>query len=116
MLYLFAVFILLILTIQHSFPVTRILRNPSIKVTTCSTISSNGQSTLDFGNCFNNLYYINLNVGTPSQTIAVHFDTGSNTLWVPTQQVTGITPIFNTTLSSTFVNTSSVGSVQVIIS
>ena len=100
---------------SHSLPITRMLRNASIKANTCSPInpSDNTQDTLSFGNCFNNLYYINIGVGTPSQTMAVHFDTGSNTLWVPTEQVSGVTPVFNTSQSSTFTNTSKKGGVQV---
>lgn len=100
-------------TNSHTIPIARKLRDPSLKATSCTLTGSNSQTTLGFGNCFNNLYYINLEVGTPSQTLAVHFDTGSNTLWVPTQQVTGVTPIFNTTRSLTFTNTSNPGSVQV---
>ena len=42
----------------------------------------------------------------------MHFDTGSNVLWIPTEKVSGVTPIFNTSRSSTFVNTSSKGSVS----
>ena len=99
--YLFIIFtahLLLTLSHTHSFNVTRILKNASLKATACTPNNNNNLTTLGFGNCFNNLYYINIEVGTPSQTMAVHFDTGSNILWVPTQQVSGVTPIFNTAL------------------
>lgn len=66
---------------------------------------------MQLGNSQNVLYYINLNVGTPAQTLGVQFDTGSNILWLPTQQA-GVKPCFNTLNSSTFTNTSTQGSVQ----
>lgn len=66
---------------------------------------------MQLGNSQNLLYYIDLNVGTPWQTLGVQFDTGSNILWLPTQQA-AVKPYFNTLDSSTFTNTSSQGSVQ----
>ena len=67
-------------------------------------MGSNNQSNLGIGNCQDNIYYITLEVGTPSQAIGVQFDTGSNILWIPT--VSGTGSGFNTAASSTYSPTS----------
>ena len=66
---------------------------------------SNNNTTLSFGNYGDVIYYIDLQVGTPPQTLGVQFDTGSNILWLPTQK-SGAPIYFNTSKSSTFTNTS----------
>lgn len=100
----------------HSIPITRhqasLKQDPS-----CTSVGPNNQTIIGFGNCGNNLYYINVNIGTssPQQTLGLQFDTGSNTLWVPTQLVASQNTIFfNTSLSSTFTNTSNPGSITVL--
>jgi hypothetical protein len=44
--------------------------------------------------------------------MGVQFDTGSNILWLPTQQTT-VSNYFDTSKSSTFTNTSNQGSILV---
>ena len=100
-------------TFHHSLSVTRMQKDASIKVTTCNPTGPSDSLTIGYGNCFNNIYYINIEVGTPAQTMGVHLDTGSNILWVPTQFVTTISPTFDATQSSTFTNTTTPGSVNV---
>ena len=96
----------------HSIPITR--HPTTTKQSACTPSNTqNNQETIGFGNCYNNIYYINIEVGTPKQTLGLQFDTGSNTLWVPTQLVSGTNTVFNTQLSSTFTNTSETGSVNV---
>lgn len=80
------------------------------QISAAIALASNG-TTMQLGNSQNLLYYIDLNVGTPMQTMGVQFDTGSNILWLPTQ-LAGVKPCFNTLDSSTFTNTSSPGSVS----
>lgn len=72
---------------------------------------NNNSTVMSFGDVQDLIYYINLEVGTPAQMMGVQFDTGSNTLWLPTQQ-TGAPGFYNTSKSSTFTNTSSPGSIQ----
>ncbi len=103
-------------TNAHSIPITK--RQATLKQgPSCTSVGPNNQTIIGFGNCGNNLYYINVNIGTssPQQTLGLQFDTGSNTLWVPTQLVASQSTIFfNTSLSSTFTNTSNPGSITVL--
>jgi hypothetical protein len=97
----------------HLLPVSRVKRsNFSAAQISASAALANSNTSLTFGNYQNVIYYINLNVGTPAQVMGVQFDTGSNTLWLPTQQA-GVTPFYNTSKSSTFTNTSTTGSIEV---
>lgn len=97
----------------HFLPVNRLKKNDlSAAEISANAALSNSNSTMQFGNYQNTIYYINLNVGTPAQIMGVQFDTGSNTLWLPTQ-LAGVTPFYNTSKSSTFTNTSKPDSIQV---
>lgn len=79
----------------------------------CTPVGSNNQSVLGFGNCQDTIYYINIQVGTPSQTLGVQFDTGSNILWIPTTKV--ISTGFNTAASSTYVASTTPDSITVFV-
>lgn len=97
----------------HYLPVSRIKKTSSSPADlSVNAALTNTNTTMQFGNDQNTVYFINLNVGTPPQTMGVQFDTGSNILWLPTQK-TGVTPFFNTSKSTTFTNTSNQGSVEV---
>lgn len=79
----------------------------------CTITGSNNKTTIGFGNCYENIYYITMLVGTPSQSMSVQFDTGSNILWLPT--VSGTGHGFNSHNSSTFSITSSSDSIFVLL-
>ncbi|KAG8929901.1 hypothetical protein FRC01_003558 [Tulasnella sp. 417] len=54
-----------------------------------------------------NIYYGNMNIGTPAQTITINFDTGSSDLTVPTADCTNCTaPFFDPSKSTSYVTTS----------
>jgi hypothetical protein len=97
----------------HYLPVTRIKKTDSSSTDLSVNVAlTNTNSTMQFGNDQNTVYFINLNVGTPPQTMGVQFDTGSNILWLPTQNA-GVTPFYNTSKSTTFTNSPNQGSVEV---
>lgn len=98
-------------TIEKMLPINRIKKNDlSAAQISANAALTNTNTTLSFGNYQNVIYYIDLEVGTPSQTMGVQFDTGSNILWLPTQKA-GVVPFYNTSKSSTFTNTTSPGSI-----
>lgn len=92
-------------------PINRMKKEPAAQVNAQTNPLSNNSTVMSFGDVQDLIYYINLEVGTPAQMMGVQFDTGSNILWIPTQQ-SGAPGFFNTSKSSTFTNTSSPGSVQ----
>lgn len=105
--------VLMVVVHSRVLPINRLKKtNMSAAQISANAALTNSNTTLSFGNYQNVIYYINLQVGTPPQVLGVQFDTGSNTLWLPTQQA-GVTPFFNTSKSSTFTNTSRPGSIQV---
>ena len=95
----------------HYLPITRIKKiDSSAEDLSVNAGLTNTNTTMQLGNDNSTIYFINLNVGTPPQTMGVQFDTGSNILWLPTQKA-GITPYYNTSKSSTFTNSANQGSV-----
>lgn len=95
-------------------PLNRLKKAPTVQVNAQNAQTNplnNNSTVMSFGNVQDLIYYINLQVGTPAQMMGVQFDTGSNILWIPTQQ-SGAPGFYNTSKSSTFANTSSQGSVQ----
>lgn len=92
-------------------PLNRLKKSPTTQVNAQTNPLNNNSTVMSFGDVQDLIYYINLQVGTPAQMMGVQFDTGSNILWIPTQQ-SGAPGFFNTSKSSTFTNTSSQGSVQ----
>jgi hypothetical protein len=97
----------------HYLPVVRIKKTDSSSTDLSVNVAlTNTNTTMQFGNDQNTIYFINLNVGTPPQTMGVQFDTGSNILWLPTQKA-GVTPFYNTSKSTTFTNSPNQGSVEV---
>jgi hypothetical protein len=67
------------------------------------------------GNCQQNIYIVNLNVGTkssPAQSFYFQFDTGSNIMWLPTTQTNSLG--FNTALSPTYQISNQADSILVI--
>lgn len=92
-------------------PLNRMKKEPTPSVDAQTNPLNNNSTVMSFGNVQDLIYYINLEVGTPSQMMGVQFDTGSNILWLPTQK-SGAPNFFNTSKSSTFTNTSNPGSVQ----
>jgi hypothetical protein len=95
---------------SHYLPINRLKKNLTDTAATQINAVTNNNSTLAFSNVQDLVYYIYLEVGTPSQTMGVQFDTGSNILWLPTQQA-HTSGYFNTSKSSTFTNTSKPGSI-----
>lgn len=77
---------------------------------TCTAVGPNNSTIIGLGNCEENVYIVTLNLGTPIQTFQFQFDTGSDTLWVPTIQPLGFG--FNTDASTTYQFTSQTMSIQ----
>lgn len=102
---LLAITILLFAQVYARYlPINKIINNQPL-VNEVKVGLTNNSTSLSFGNYADVIYYINLEVGTPPQTLGVQFDTGSNILWLPTQK-SGASIYFNTSKSSTFTNTS----------
>jgi len=79
---------------------------------TCTAVGSNNSTVMGFGNCYNNIYYINMQIGTPPRTMGFQFDTGSNIMWIPTTKANA-TEGFNPKSSSTFTITNNSYSITV---
>ena len=73
-----------LLTHSESFAVKRKNSEKIRQANQCTAVGPNNATIMGFGNCYENLYYINIGIGTPPQTLGIHFDTGSDILWVPT--------------------------------
>ena len=108
--------IITLLVHSRYLPLNRMQTNNNLltQQSQCTNTFTLNPTSVVMGNCNNFIYYINLQVGTPPQTMSVQFDTGSNILWLPTQSVTGISGnTFNTDNSQTYINYGQTGSIQV---